>query len=89
MSRNSTRRRATSASLSTPTGGDPSMTPRMPRPRSVTATMTSNGFAVAQNMTHTSDNALIGLSTLTGKPSRSNTTKQCPAPIASAFAAAA
>src|SRR5262249_49702238 len=41
-------RAALSASPSTPFGGEPSMTPIMPRPCSVSATTTSNGFAVAQ-----------------------------------------
>ncbi len=48
--RSSSRRSATSPSLSTPSGGSPSTTPTTPRPRSVTATTTSTGFAVAQKI---------------------------------------
>ena len=39
-------------------------------------------------MVQTSGTALSGFSTLTGKPSLSKITNECPAPIASAFAAA-
>ena len=41
-------RAARSESCSTPFGEDPSITPIMPRPCSVSATTTSSGFAVAQ-----------------------------------------
>ena len=78
---------ATSISCSIPTG-DPSITPMIPRPRFVTATRMSTGLAVAQKMVQTSGTALTGFSTLTGKPSLSKITNECPAPIASAFAAA-
>ena len=79
---------ATSVSCPIPTGGDPSITPMIPRMRFVTATRMSTGLAVAQKVVQTSGTALTGFSTLTGKPSLSKITNECPAPIASAFAAA-
>ena len=82
------RRSAMSASCSMPTGGDPSITPMIPRPRPVTATSTSTWLAVAQKIVQTSGTALSGFSTLTGKPSLSRITNAWPAPMASAFAAA-
>src|SRR6185312_13154781 len=85
MARNRSRRAVTSSSVSTPRGGSPSTTPTTLRPRWVTATKTSTGFAVAQKIVQTSGTALIGLRTLTGKPSRMAITKQCPAPIANAL----
>ena len=46
------------------------------RPRDVTATTTSVGFAVAQKIRQTSGTALSAFSTFTGKkPSARNTTK--------------
>ena len=62
---------------SIPVGGDPSITPMIPRPRLVTATRTSTGLAVAQKMVQTSGTALTGFSTLTGKPSLSKITNEC------------
>lgn len=44
----SSTRAFTCDSVSTPLGGKPSITPKMPRPCSVSATITSTGFAVAQ-----------------------------------------
>ena len=63
----------------------PSTTATMPRPRGVTATTTSTGFAVAQWIVQTSGTAFTGLRTLTGNPSRKKITKQCPAAMASAL----
>ncbi len=60
------------------------MTPATPRPPAAVTTMTCTELAVAQNTVHTSGTALTWFSTLTGKPSPSMITKQCPAPIASA-----
>ena len=47
-------RQAASSSDSTPFGEDPSITPIMPRPCSVSATITSRGLAVAQKIRQTS-----------------------------------
>jgi len=52
------------------------------------ATRTSTGLAVAQKTVHTSGTDLTGFSTLTGKPSRSKITNECPAAIARAFTTA-
>src|SRR5437879_3806852 len=59
-------RHVISASVSIPFGDDPSTTPNTPRPRSVSATITSTGFAVAQKILHTSGTSLIRPSTLIG-----------------------
>ena len=48
MARSRSRRAATSSSFSAPSGGSPSTTPTMARPRGVAATTSSTGFAVAQ-----------------------------------------
>ena len=48
----------------------PSITPRMPRPCSVSTITTSIGLAVAQWIVHTSGTVLIALRTFTGKKAR-------------------
>ena len=55
----------------------------IPRPRPVMAMRMSTWLAVAQKMVQTSGTALSGFSTLTGNPSLSRITNECPAPIAS------
>src|SRR5947208_2336094 len=57
-----------SASVSIPLVFTPSMTPRMPRPCSVSATITSTGFAVAQKIRQTSGTFLMVLKMLRGNP---------------------
>jgi len=49
-----------------PSGGKPSITPSTPLPWSVSATITSTGFAVAQNTRLTLGTILIAFKTLTG-----------------------
>src|ERR1035437_4452859 len=55
-----------SSSSSTPFGENPSTTPRMPRPCSVSATTTSVGLAVAQKMRQTSGTIFSVFSTFSG-----------------------
>ena len=69
-------RSASSFGVSTPAGGRPSTTPSAPRPSSVSAMMTSTWFAVVQKIVHSSGTCLRGFKTLTGKPSRRNTTNE-------------
>jgi hypothetical protein len=74
-----------SASVSMPLVLKPSITPRMPRPCSVSATTTSTGFAVAQKIWHTSGTFLMAFRMLTGKPPSIKMMKQWPQASAKAF----
>ena len=64
--RTNSRRHLASSSLSTPFGELPSTTPKMPRPSSVCARITSTGLAVAQKIEHTSKQSRMRLSKLIG-----------------------
>src|SRR5262245_37660117 len=85
IARRSALRSASSPSVSTPSGGWPSITPSTPRPPSVSPTTISSGFAVAQKIRQTSGTVLIAFNTLTGNPPSSATTNTWPAAIACAL----
>src|SRR3989304_2532266 len=74
-----------SFSVSTPLGLYPSITPIMPLPCSVSATMTCTGFAVVQKTEHTSGHALMEFNTFTGNDSLMRITNIWPAAMLPAF----